>query len=188
MNQCPSRATRMLPAPFSTTCAFRLARERARRLHAVGLHVGGAQREQARGFGRVRGEQRVGLAPCAGVAQVGIFRDQVERVGVEHAGQVARERRAEQRLGALALARGRGRRPARRGPGRARRRDGAASARACPGRSEMSVLEQADVDACPRPSSAPRARRAARRRSCRRRRRGSRASRPCPCGSCAAAA
>ena len=41
------------------------------------------------------------------MAQVGVLGDEIEPVGVEHAGQLACERRAEQRLGALAVAQSR---------------------------------------------------------------------------------
>ncbi len=43
-------------------------------------------------------------APRAGLAEIVALRDQVERVGIEHAGDVACQRGAKQRFGALALA------------------------------------------------------------------------------------
>ena len=78
--------------------------KRARRLHAIGLDVRRAFGEEARRFRRVRRDDRFGVAPGASVAQVFALGNEVERIGVEHARQLARERRADQRLRALALA------------------------------------------------------------------------------------
>ena len=105
MNQWPSRATRMLPLPFSTTCAFRLLDSMLRRLDAVGLHVGGRARRAGAPASAGCGVSSVSaLAARAGLAQVRVLGDEVERIGVEHARHVARQRGADQRLGALALA------------------------------------------------------------------------------------
>ena len=79
-------------------------REAARRGDAVRLDVCGFRIEQPRRLGGVRRQQRVGLPPRAGVAQIGVVRHQVQRVGIEHARDVAGKRGADQGFGALALA------------------------------------------------------------------------------------
>ncbi len=81
-----------------------VVRQRARRLDAIGLHRGRALGEQPRRLCGMRRDDGLGAAPRAGMAQVRVLGDEIQCVGVEHARQLARQRRTEQRLGALALA------------------------------------------------------------------------------------
>jgi hypothetical protein len=94
----------MLPLPFSTTCAFRLVDRifAALTRSACTSAVCTASRRAASAGCGVSSVSALRRAHC--LAQPGILRNQVEGVGVEHAGQVARERRGHQRLCALAVA------------------------------------------------------------------------------------
>ena len=87
---------------FEERVRVELFGEVLRHREPVGLDIRGLQPQQPRRFGRVGRDQRLGAAPGAGQAKFDIRRHHVERVGVEHAGNVARERRAQQRLGAFA--------------------------------------------------------------------------------------
>ena len=66
------------------------------RLEPVRLHLGCAAIEQARGFGRMRGENRRLLARRQRNLQIALAGDQVERIGVEHQRLVEADRSFKQ--------------------------------------------------------------------------------------------
>jgi hypothetical protein len=132
----------------------------------------------------MRREQRLGGAARAGLAQVRVLRDQVERVGVDDAGNVARQHRAQQRFRAIALAEARAdddriQVEPEHFVGVAEHQLGHRAVE------ERRLVQHADVDAARRRVSAPRVRRAGLRPHARRA--ADHASEPAsPCGSCSA--